>query len=146
MNIFEALRADHDTQRTLSELLVQTSGDSEGRRELFARLKEELARHADAEERHFYTHLLEHDLTQEHARHGIAEHHELDELVEALEAMEMSSPAWLPKARELCEKVEHHLEDEEHGIFQLAGKVLSETQKRDLGRRYRAQVADAQAA
>lgn len=146
MNIFEALRADHDTQRTLAGLLVKTRGDSEGRRELFERLKDALERHADAEERHFYVHLMEHDLTQQEARHGVAEHHQLDKLIAELEAMDLSSPAWLPKARELCEKVEHHLEDEEHGIFQLAGKVLSDTQKRDLARRYRAQMDDRQAA
>ena len=39
MNVFEALRASHDIQRELSEKLVQTSGDSAERRELFDLLK-----------------------------------------------------------------------------------------------------------
>ena len=42
--IFEALRSDHDTQRTLVDLLTSTEGDSDGRRELFDRLKAELDR------------------------------------------------------------------------------------------------------
>lgn len=48
----------------------------------------------------------------------------------------MDSPAWLTYAKQLCEKVEHHLEDEEHTFFQLAGKVLSENQKTDLATAY----------
>lgn len=39
MNIFEALRESHDQQRHLSEQLVQTSGDSDERQQLFDALK-----------------------------------------------------------------------------------------------------------
>ena len=63
------------------------------------------------------------------ARHGMAEHHEMDELVDALNKIELSSPGWLPNFRKLRDKVFHHLEDEEHAIFQLAGKVLPEREK-----------------
>jgi hemerythrin-like domain-containing protein len=136
MNIFQALREDHDKQRRLIELLVQTQGDSEGRDELFERLRSELTRHAAAEERHFYVPLMQHDSTQEKARHSVAEHHEIDEAIEALQTTEYSSPAWLTKARQLGELVEHHLEEEEQEVFQVAGKVLSDTDKSRLARDY----------
>ena len=42
MNIFEALRESHVIQRNLAERLLQTSGDTPERRELFERLKNEL--------------------------------------------------------------------------------------------------------
>ena len=42
MNIFEALRADHDKQRELAAALIKTQGDSEERDKLFAELKTEL--------------------------------------------------------------------------------------------------------
>lgn len=138
MTIFEALREDHDKQRTLLELLTRTHGDSDGRAELFGRAKRELQGHADAEERHFYTELLEHDLTQEKARHSIAEHHAIDELIEKLEGADPSSPGWLATAKQLRECVEHHLDEEEHEVFQLAGKALSEARKGALARAYRA--------
>ncbi|MFC4691138.1 hemerythrin domain-containing protein [Dokdonia genika] len=136
MNIFEAIRNDHDIQRDLCDRLTSTSGNSSDRKQLWKALKEELEIHADAEERHFYSPLIHNDMMQEHARHGIAEHHEMDELIEKIDDTDMDSPAWLTYAKQLCEKVEHHLEDEEHTFFQLAGKVLSENQKTDLATAY----------
>ncbi len=137
MTIFEALRESHDTQRQLLDLLVETSGDSEGREELFDRLKAELDHHAVAEERHFYVPLMQVDLTQEKSRHSVAEHHEMDELVEELESTDRSSPAWLATARTLRERVLHHLDEEEQEVFQLAGKALTESQKSELAQAYR---------
>ncbi|MDG5492933.1 hemerythrin domain-containing protein [Psychroserpens sp. SPM9] len=136
MNIFEAIRKDHDIQRELLDRLVETSGDTKKRDELFQSLKNELQVHADAEERHYYKPLIDSDMMQEKARHGIAEHHEIDELVEKLEDTDYDSSAWLKIAKDLKHKVEHHLEDEEHKFFQLSGKVLSDNQKASLAKSY----------
>ena len=136
MNIFEALRTSHETQRGLADALISTSGDSKERDVLFKELKAELAAHAAAEERFFYVPLIAHDMTQEPSRHGIAEHHEMDELVEKLEDIDASSPAWIAVAKELHHKIFHHLKDEEQGIFQLAGKVLTEREKLSLAKDY----------
>jgi hemerythrin-like domain-containing protein len=136
MNIFEALRTSHVAQRGLADSLVKTAGDSRERDVLFKELKAELAAHAAAEERFFYVPLIAHDMTQAPSRHGIAEHHEMDELVEKLEGTDFSSPAWLATAKELHHKIHHHLNDEEQGIFQLAGKVLSDAEKLSLAKGY----------
>ncbi|QDO93564.1 hemerythrin domain-containing protein [Formosa sediminum] len=136
MTIFEAIRHDHDIQRDLLDKLVLSSGDSKNRDELFKAVRNELEVHANAEERHFYKPLISTDMMQDHARHGIAEHHEIDELIEQLEETEYDSSAWLKIAKNLKEKVEHHLEDEEHTFFQLAGKTLSEKQKTELASKY----------
>lgn len=138
--IFEALRDDHQTQRTLADRLAGTQGDSAGRDELFGKLKSELQRHAAAEERCFYKPLIDHDLTQEKARHGIAEHHEIDELIETLEQTDPSSPAWKSHAKKLQHMVHHHLDEEEHEIFQQAGRVLSDDLKTSLASEYRRQM------
>ncbi len=139
--IFEALRKDHDTQRNLLERLVQTSGDTEARSKIFKQLKHELDMHANGEERHFYKPLMSNDMMQEKARHGVAEHHEIDELLEKLQETSHDSSAWLKIAKDLKEKVEHHLEDEEHTFFQLAGKVFTEAQKTDLAKDYESYMA-----
>lgn len=135
--IFEALREDHDKQRTLASLLIKTHGDSQGREELFARLKNELESHAGAEERYFYRLLMKFDLTQDKARHSVAEHKQIDDLVQKLENTDMSSSAWLTSARELSHLVVHHLDEEEHEVFQLAGKVLGEADQASLAKQYR---------
>ncbi len=136
MNIFEALRKDHDTQRDLLKKLIKTSGDTEKRDAIFKAVKKELEVHANAEERFFYKPLISVDMAQDHSRHGIAEHHEIDELIQDLEQTDYDSSAWLKIAKKLKEKVEHHLEEEEHTFFQLAGKVFSNNQKEDLANKY----------
>lgn len=141
MNIFEELRADHQKQRTLVDILTKTHGDSEGRQEIFEKLKNELQNHEDAEERYFYAPLIKSELTQDKARHSIAEHHEMDELIEELENTDMSSPHWIAVAKKLGEKVHHHLNEEEQEVFQLAGKALTETQKEELAKSYRQSMA-----
>ena len=142
MNIFEAIRKDHNVQRDLLDKLVDTSGDTAKRTNLYKELKKELTIHANAEERHFYKPLIPTVMMQEHARHGIAEHHEIDELIAQLEDTEMDSSAWLKIAKNLKEKVEHHLKDEEHTFFQLSGKVLTNKQKSELADKYNAYMSD----
>ncbi|WP_353980024.1 hemerythrin domain-containing protein [Salinicola endophyticus] len=140
MTIFEALRESHDKQRQLLELLVKTHGDSEGRDELFKRLRAELENHAAAEERALYIPMMEYDMTQEKARHSVAEHHEIDELIETLESTEYDSPGWLASAKKLQHLVTHHLEEEEQEVFQLAGRVLDDAHKTSLAKTYQQEM------
>ena len=140
MKIFEAIRQDHQKQRLLMEVLVSTSGDSPSRQTFFKELTAELAKHAIAEERHFYVPLMDVDATIEPSRHAIAEHHEIDELVDQLKQTDMSSPAWLVHMKTLQERVLHHLNEEEHEFFQQAGKVLSAQQKERLASDYRSEM------
>lgn len=136
MTIFEALRLSHDLQRELAQKLVATQGDSSERHALFAQLKQELAVHSVAEERHFYIPLMQQDAGVDLSRHAIAEHHQMDEMIEDLEATDPSSPSWLAQAKALADKVEHHLREEERTFFQMAGKLLRERQKEQLAGDY----------
>lgn len=136
MNIFEALRVSHDRQRQYIDAALRTQGDSKERREAYKQLKDELYAHETAEERHFYIPLMAHDNGVDLSRHAIAEHHEMDELLEKLDDLEMSSSAWLATARALGDKVLHHLEEEEQRFFQMAGKLLTDKQKNELAGKY----------
>lgn len=138
MNIFEALRVSHQTQRELAARLLATT-DSTERESIFTDLKRELVAHETAEERCFYVPLFAHDATVDASRHAIAEHHQMDEMVEDIEAMDTGSAQWQACVRKLCDKVEHHLKEEEHKFFQEAGKVLTEAQKQSLARDYEAE-------
>ena len=116
MKIFEALRQDHEKQRLLLKILAETSGDTAARREYYQELKNQLESHA------------------------IAEHHEIDELLAKLDDTDMSSPAWLRHLKNLQEKVEHHLADEEQEFFQVAGNVLNDRQKTKLAEEYQKEM------
>ena len=136
MNIFEALRESHERQRGYADALINTSGDTPERVEAYKQLKSELQAHETAEERHFYIPLMEFDNGVDLSRHAIAEHHEMDEMMEELDETEMSSPAWLATAKKLMEKVHHHLHEEEQKFFQMAGKILDDQQKDELANGY----------
>lgn len=136
MKIYNAIKKDHDIQRDLCDKLKKTSGASEERKNLWEELKKELQVHAVAEERYFYSPLIETDKMQEDARHGMAEHHEMDELIEELDTTDMSSPHWIATAEKLFEKVEHHLEDEEEDFFPKAKEIYSKTEADNLASDY----------
>ncbi|MEZ9763243.1 hemerythrin domain-containing protein [Vibrio splendidus] len=140
-NIFDVLKDSHEKQRLLMDALLQTSGDTQARQELYVNLKDELTKHAIAEERHFYAPLIESDQSIDMTRHGIAEHHGIDKILAQLDDTEMSSPAWLVLMKTLKDKVEHHLEEEEQRFFQTAGRVLDPEQKETLARKYEKEVA-----
>src|SRR5690606_8336131 len=126
----------HELQRDLAARILETSGDTPERAELFKNYKTVLTAHATAEERHFYIPIMGDDTGVDVARHGIAEHHEIDELIEQVEKSDPSSPSWLATAKKLADKVEHHLDEEEQRFFQMAGKILSEKQKTALVKPY----------
>jgi hemerythrin-like domain-containing protein len=79
---------------------------------------------------------MEHDMTQEAARHSVAEHKELDDFIEQLDSYDMSGPQWLPTARRLAERLTHHLDEEETEIYPVAGRVLTDAEKTSLGSEY----------
>jgi len=144
--IFESLRADHEVMRDLAEKLLATHGESEARIRIYTNLKLEMLAHEKAEERCFYVPLIEVDLTQEKARHSISEHHELDEYLEELDGLDYSSPSWLKTATNMVKRLRHHMDEEEHEIFQLAGKALSERSKRSLAGDYKSLMQQERAA
>ena len=139
MNIFEALRVSHQTQRELTVRLLATAAGTPEREQVFLQLKHELVAHETAEERCFYVPLFEHDPTVNAARHAIAEHHLIDEMMESLDDMDPATAQWQDCAQKLCDKVEHHLNEEEQKFFQEAGKVLTEAQKLSLAKEYEAE-------
>lgn len=137
MDIFEALLQSHERQRAISKRLLAAIGDPEQRGQVFDELKSEMAAHETAEERMFYVPLIEHDETVEAARHGIAEHHEMDEMVEDLEKAEPGSSEWLENVGKLVHRLEHHLKEEEEKWFPQAREVLSRGEQKQLGEPYR---------
>jgi hypothetical protein len=111
--------------------LLDTSGDSSHREKIFSLLKKEMEAHAIAEERVLYRPMLEYEISQEKARHSIAEHKELDDFLKDLVNTDMSSSGWLTTCKELKHRLDHHLEEEEQEFFQIAGKVLKDKTKKD---------------
>jgi hypothetical protein len=136
MDIFQALLQSHHTQRSICDRLLSGIGEHDERKQAFEELKAEMAAHETAEERAFYVPLIEHDETVDPARHGIAEHHEMDEMVEDVEKCGEGSAEWLEAVGKLVHKVHHHLDEEEQKFFPQARKVLQPQQQQELGALY----------
>ena len=137
--IFQALLVSHQTQRELyARLLASPPATPEGT-QVFEELKRELSAHETAEERCFYVPLFQFDQSVDLSRHAIAEHHVMDEMVEHLEKTDPHSADWQECCRKLCDKIEHHLNEEEEKFFPQAGEVLSDDQKHQLARDYEAE-------
>ncbi len=136
MDIFQALLQSHERQRAMFKRLLSDIGDPGQRKQAFDELKAEMAAHETAEERAFYVPLFEHDETVDEARHGVAEHHEMDEMVEDLEKAKEGSAEWLESVGKLVHKLEHHLKEEEQKFFPQAKKVLDAKQVQELGSLY----------
>ncbi|MEJ5991382.1 hemerythrin domain-containing protein [Ramlibacter sp. PS3R-8] len=141
MNIFQALMVSHQTQRELCARLLDAKQATDESRQLFEELKSELAAHETAEERCFYVPLMQHDASVDLSRHAIAEHHEMDEMVEELEELDPHAVEWSVACQKLCDKIEHHLKEEEDKFFPQAGEVLSDEQKEQLAADYEAEFA-----
>jgi type I site-specific restriction endonuclease len=135
-NIFQALLVSHRTQRELYARLLASKPATDEQKHVFEELKAELAAHETAEERCFFVPLIQHDESVDLSRHAIAEHHVMDEMVEHLEEVDPHAAEWQECCRKLCEKIEHHLNEEEQKFFPQAGEVLSAEQKVSLARDY----------
>jgi hypothetical protein len=138
--IFDAIRESHDLQRDLCRKLTASRGDGAARQVLFLQLKVELMAHAAAEERYLYVPLLMHDGGLDASRHALHEHHEIDELLEDLSVRNKKRAGWIATAKTLSFKVRHHLKEEETKFFQLGGRLLSATNKRQLARAYTKEI------
>jgi hypothetical protein len=121
--------------------MTHARASADHRRAAFLALARELDAHATAEERHFYVPLLMDDAGLTVSRHALADHHKAEELVEQLRGVDPHTDRFGELSKQLSAEVRDHLDEEEHGTFQLAGKLLSKTRLNQLARGYRAEYA-----
>ncbi len=134
VGIFDKLIEDHNRHRDLLAQIAETKGDSEDRRTLFEQFRIDVTAHASAEEQSLYAEMMGRPDLSDDARHGVAEHKELDDLIGELVEMDMSSPGWLTKFKTLRHDYEHHIEEEEKDIFPAADEELSKAAEAKLGK------------
>ena len=145
--IFGTLVEDHDLHRRLLAEIAETQGASAQRKDLFELLTFELKAHAAAEEQAVWSTVLRKPEVTEDGRHAVAEHKEIDELLNELAARDMSSSAWLKRFSALRETYLHHIREEEQEQFVHADVHFDEQDKRFMKsvfkRRKSAELRDA---
>ena len=135
-NIYQAIKDDHDDHRKLLDRIEDTSGDSEDRRKAWREFYYDVKSHAAAEEETFYSTLISETWGQDSARHSVHEHQEIDDLMEELNGMDMSSPGWLTKFKQLRHDYEHHIDEEEDEVFARAREVVDASKEDEIGERF----------
>ena len=124
-DIFGRLVEDHDRHRALLAMIAATQGKSPERVRLFNEFVHEVKGHAAAEEQALWSTVLRDPPTTEDARHAVAEHHEMDEMMADLAARDMAGGGWLRRFAKLHEKYLHHVREEEQEQFVAAQKHLT---------------------
>ena len=146
--IFARLKKDHDKHRELLDKLLETSGDSDERKALFEELTKELKSHAAAEEQALYSTMLRKPPTTGETRHSVAEHHEIEEALNALAATDMSEGGWLTKFKSFDHRYRHHIDEEEDDHFPDFERHLDEEDMQHMksvfDRRKQEEKADAE--
>jgi len=123
-DIFDRLKQDHDQQRALFEQLG--SAEETERESLFERLTKEIKAHALAEEQALYSTMLRKPETTEETRHSVAEHKEVDDLLNDLAATDIGSSEWSDKFEHLRHRYTHHIDEEEEENFPDYARYLDD--------------------
>jgi iron-sulfur cluster repair protein YtfE (RIC family) len=136
MNAFALLKRDHEKVAGILDSIEGTTERAlKTREELFTRLKQELDLHAQIEEEILYPPLEELEETRELALEAYEEHRLVKQLLEELEAAPKDDEQWTAKFTVLKENIEHHVEEEENGMFKKARRAMSEEEIEMLGER-----------
>ena len=142
MSIYDAIKADHENHRKLLATIADTEGASDDRKAAWAEFFHDVKSHAAAEEETFYSKLMSKTWGQDSARHSVEEHAEMDDLMEELQGMDMSSPAWLQKFNQLKHDYEHHMDEEEDEVFGRAKEVIPEGEIEGYGKAFKDRKAE----
>lgn len=141
-DIYAAIKADHDSHRALLDTIADTTGASETRAKAWDDFYHDVKSHAAAEEETFYSKLISKTWGQDAARHSVHEHQQLDDLMEELNEMDMSTGGWLTKFKTLKHDYEHHMEEEENEVFTRAREVIPEEEISGYGDQFEARKAE----
>ncbi len=138
MDIFDVLTSDHEKVKKILEQMEQTSTRAAKRREtLLDHLNENLLPHMYAEEQFFYQILLDESPDKEVAYEALEEHRAAKAVLMDLEDASSDDPRWSARLKVLKELVEHHIEEEETTVFDLARNLMDEDRATDVGRRFK---------
>lgn len=125
MEIYEALKKDHEQIKVLLNDLVTLNDDDEYRYVLIEKIRNALIPHSRAEESVFYNALRAVNADKKVVYHGFQEHLEAETLLRTLQVMDKMKMGWRPIAEKFREVVLHHIKDEESEIFNEARQAFS---------------------
>jgi iron-sulfur cluster repair protein YtfE (RIC family) len=133
MNAIDLLKADHET---VSKLFEQAEGAQEisEKREIFKAIKAALDVHSYIEETVLYPFFAPKKEFAEMVESALEEHQEMKTVLEEL-THTTDDNTFDDKLEELIDGVEHHVKDEEEGLFPKLRKELTASELDEVGAR-----------
>jgi hemerythrin-like domain-containing protein len=126
MTILDDLTADHRELKAQIGAILEAEGNKE-RAPRFKQFRALLTAHSRAEERVLYRRLEKSEEGKDEALEGTVEHEVADRLVEDLsKSRNLESDKWTARCTVLKELVEHHIDEEEDGMFKTARKQFDQ--------------------
>jgi hemerythrin-like domain-containing protein len=136
MDALQLLKTDHDKiKKMMQELDATTERALKTREEGSAKLRRELEVHEAIEEEIFYPALKEHPKAREIVLEGYEEHNVVDLMMAEIEGVSYDDETWGAKFTVMMENVEHHIDEEEHEMFDQARQVFGTDELEELGER-----------
>jgi hemerythrin superfamily protein len=120
--IYELLIREHEELGELFHELLAAKGKLAAG--LLARVRLKLVPHSRAEEAVLYLRLQDDERTAEKVRVSLAEHKQVEALLDELLATSPRDDNWAARARVLADMVGRHVDEEEGELFPLAKRVL----------------------
>ncbi len=131
MNAIELLKQQHDEVEDLFEQ-IEAAEDEGEKLALFQQLADNLAAHAEIEEKIFYPAAYA-KKTEELLREAVEEHLSAKRLIADLLELSPDDENFDAKIKVLQEQIEHHVEEEEGELFKAARKELGVNELKTLG-------------
>lgn len=138
MQIYDILIKDHRKVTKLLEQLIDFDKDSklETRNQLINKIREELIPHSRAEETVLYNTMREIKPTSDLVSHGYQEHIKAEALLRTLQLQDRVDAGWHSTAFKLKETLDHHINEEEHKIFDAAKNVFTGEEAEMMGQAF----------
>lgn len=133
MNAIKLLKQQHDEVKEMLEKLEDTSDTAlKTRANLFAKVADALAGHAEIEEKIFYP-AMQAPNTEDLLTEALEEHLAAKRLIADLLDLAPDDETFVAKCTVLREQLEHHIEEEEGEMFKEAKKLLKNDELEELG-------------
>lgn len=132
MDIYQALKKDHDDIKGLLDELVTIREDDDYRFILIDEIRNFLIPHARAEESVFYNSLRAVNADKKVVYQGFQEHLEAETLLRSLQVMDKLNLNWKATAEKLRNVLLHHIEDEESEIFAEARAAFTKDEAESM--------------
>jgi hemerythrin superfamily protein len=135
VGVFKTLTEQH---AEIEALLDDVRHDADKRQDLWPKIRTGLLSHERAEVEEVFPALHAEEPTRALADQHDADARELEQLIERLDATEISSDAWGMLFEQLTDTIEALATEEETEIFPVAQAVLGEARSKELDESFRA--------